>query len=181
MICRVVSQDSLEWSEAIDVFVTTFPAATREPVEQIAEEVRGTWRLPYQLHVWMEGDRGLGMVRSCTLATTPAVYISHIAVREEARGQGIATALLEHVQHAPFVCEVEPGAPMTWWRNRGATTLTPTYTQPAMHADTEPVPFHLMVSEPPADPRTFIERFCSEVWQLPTDHRFVARALEGVE
>jgi GNAT superfamily N-acetyltransferase len=167
------------------LFQDEFPPETREPDAELIAEVDGHTSGPrYRYWAWVEGERLMGFVRATLLPETLAHFVIHIVTRSEARGKGVGSALLAHVRNqapgVPVVCEVEPGEAMRWWTARGGRTLTPTYTQPALRPDTEPVPFHLVVIGSPADGPTFVQSFYREVWRLPEGHPFVARAVAGI-
>lgn len=182
MIHRIEGPGDPAWVGTLALFREVFPPATREPDEQILAEVRGEWRLPFEYFAWLEQGQVLGFLRSCRLPLAGAVYVSHIATQECAQGRGIGSSLLvAATQGTTYVCEVEPGPAMDWWTNRGASTLTPTYTQPALRPETEPVPFHLMVNRRPVDPVSFVESYYLEAWGLGRDHPMVVCAVGGIQ
>jgi GNAT superfamily N-acetyltransferase len=171
------------WPPLLALFHAEFPPETREPDTQLVAEADGGWPLPYRYFVWAEPSVR-GFVRFVLLPKTQALFVIHIAVAPDARRRGIGARLLDAVRatapHAPVVCEVDPEEAMPWWQARGARTVTPTYTQPALRPETEPVPFHLMAIGDVPDPAGWVEAFYREVWDLSPAHPLVRHALAGV-
>lgn len=177
MISEVRSSADPRFAALLAIFHSEFPPHTREPDEQLIAEVDGRWPLPYRYFVW-EAPEVQGFIRFALLPKTKALFVIHIAVAPSGRGQGIGSHLLSAAQATapglPVVCEVDPEEAMDWWKGRGARTITPAYTQPALRPETEPVPFHLMAIGEVSD--TLIPDFYREVWSLDANHPFVQRA-----
>lgn len=169
---------------ALALYHESFDEASRDPDEDFARDADGNGEYVLTL---ARDEQGLhGFIRWGHLERLDALFVIHLAVVPSARGRGIGARLIGSVcegrEGLPVLLEVDPESDSyPWWGRRGARTLTPTYTQPALHPHTGPVPFHLMAMGEIADVRALIRGFYDEVWNLRPDHPFVARALEGVE
>lgn len=180
MIAELHSSKDPRFEALLALFHQEFTPETREPDEQLIAEVDGQWPLPYRYFVWADPDVE-GFIRFVHLPQTEALFVIHVAVAPASRGKGIGSQLLAAVRATapglPIVCEVDPEEAMDWWRGRGARTVTPSYTQPALRPETKPVPFHLMAIGEPKP--TLVADFYREVWELEPDHPFVQRAQRG--
>lgn len=173
-----------------------FDLACRDPDEQVWQEIMGKSRLPYRIHL-VEGDGRLaGFMRWVDLPLTRAAFVVHIAVDRDWRGTGLGQGLLGVLPtDRPALFEVERVRDAThpedretrkrrldWFARQGARLVTPDYTQPALHPDTEPVPLHLLAirRELLPDLHKAVENFYREVWQLPNTDPLVQKAVAGV-
>ena len=182
---REVLNPGKTWDRLMELFHATFPPETRESDEQLLTEIQGHSNLRFRYWAWETDGELAGFIRAVHLPQTNAWFVIHIATASGHRGLGIGRALLsqaaQEASGRPILCEVEPGPPMAWWIRQGARTLSATYTQPALHADTAPVPFHLMAIGRVDDASQVVTGFYREAWDLPSDHPFVLRTLEGLE
>lgn len=182
MICEVTSPSDPNWNGLHALFCLEFPPETREPDDVLLAEIDGRSEIPFRYWVALRDGHVVGFIRAARLSMG-ATFVIHLATDSRFRNQGIGKGLLTHViaqLGPPVICEVEPGTPMEWWVHQGARCITPTYTQPALRPDTEPVPFHLMAIGSIGNERELIESFYSKAWGLAPNHPFVLAALEGL-
>ncbi|MCW5935194.1 MAG: GNAT family N-acetyltransferase [Fimbriimonadia bacterium] len=69
-----------------------------------------------------------------------------------------------------------------WYESLGARLITPTYVQPALTEDQNPIPLNLMwiQDEPGLSEEAIIEQFYSQEFGLPPNHPYVQNALLGI-
>gem|GEM_PF-2471753 len=181
----VASSSDPAFQEVLRLAHANFSPSFLEPDQDLVAEVDGHSRVPFQYLVWDDGVVR-GFARFARLRTVAASFIVHLAVDEPYRREGLGLRLLDGAHLAsggpavPMLAEVEEGAPMTWWRERArAQVISDRYTQPALRADTEPQRLSLLARGHVSNPRSLIERFYDEVWELPPGHPFVVEALAG--
>jgi GNAT superfamily N-acetyltransferase len=186
-IREVRGSGDLAFTEVLRIAHSNFSRSFLEPEEELILEVDGRSRLPYRYLIWDSGPVK-AFARFTPLKTINAGFIVHIAVDEPFRREGIGLQLLDAVHEAiggrevPLLAEVEAGAPLEWWLAKaGAQVLSRTYTQPALHQDTEPQDLHLLMRGTVRNRNELIVDFYREVWELPPDHPYVTKSLAGVQ
>ncbi len=167
------------------LFREAFSEATREPDEQIWAELRGTYRLPMRVRLWMDADEVVGLARYTYLSSVDTIWLVHLAVDLNRRGAGLGTEMLREVigsSDVPVIAEVDPGTRVQAWYERfGFETISSTYSQPALHMHTDPVSLHLMSSRTIPDTAEFIKAFYAEAWAIQAASPLVAAALKSVQ
>jgi GNAT superfamily N-acetyltransferase len=170
------------FAKLLDLYHREFPRATREPDEQLYQEIECRYRIPFRFFVIESGKNVAGFVRWAMLPKMQTGFIIHLAVDERFRKKGFGRQLVLDVRkqcgNRPILAEVEDTV-FPWWEARGAKILTPTYTQPALHADTSPVLLNLISMGPVLRPPDTIRDFYREVWELGPDENMVKHAVAG--
>lgn len=171
--------------QTLKLLMETFDRATLEPEEQLRAEMAQVWGMPVRYMVAEDAGEVVGVVRWLWLPKSQAQFIIHLVTARERRGEGIGSRLLEAVRadalQARVVLETEPDDESArWWRSRGAWTVSSTYRQPPLHADTGPMPFDLMVIGDVEDPEQFVRSFYGEAWERGEEDEYVQEALRGV-
>lgn len=98
-------------------------------------------------------DEGAFIGLACYWVSEDFVYLEHLAIAEDKRGQGYGSAVLKQLQHdyAKFtiIAEVEPPVDevtrrrCAFYEKSGFRRLPDQHVQPAYHLDTAPVPLLL--------------------------------------
>lgn len=170
---------------ALKLLMETFDRDSLEPESQLRDEINQIYGLPVKYWI-AEDEEGLaGVMRWVYLEEAQAVFVIHLVTPKEKRGQGIGQRLLEEVRatypDVPVLLETDPDdESATWWRKRGAWTVSSTYRQPALHADTGPIPFHLMAIGDVRNPAGLVRSFYAEAWGRSGDDDLVQEALRGL-
>jgi GNAT superfamily N-acetyltransferase len=176
-------------AELLELYENTFPVECREPTEQLLQELRGEYRIPFRFFVAMQQGNFAGFIRWAHLPVSELGFVVHLAVERRYRRFGFGRALMEAVREAcpavPIVFETEDdrgqdGSVLDWYLRMGAHVVSQGYNQPELHAGLGAVPLMLMAWGPVHDPRKLIQDFYQEVWELPETHPYVQKAWLGV-
>lgn len=181
MIRQLKTLDDPLWPALVELYESTFDRDLREPTAQLEGEVLGRSRLP--LCFFVDGEDGAlrGFARWCDLGWS--AFLIHLAVspaiQSRGIGQGLMKAILASRTRLLLETEAEDERLMRFYGKFGARILTPTYTQPALYEDTDSVGFALVCIGDFPDCERTVHDFYRDVWELPGDHPFVVRAIEG--
>lgn len=182
-LSNLTDETAKKW---LEIWYANFSPATRDPIEELAEDAAGESRFDFGLYLH---ESGLGLLRFGVLRHPSATFLTHIATAEAARGRGIGDEMWQwlHTSGRPVVLEVESPttleyqATWRWYSRRGVRVITDGYTQPSLGPGMPDVPLNLCISGViPTDDETFVRDFFGTVWGRGADDELVRRALAGI-
>lgn len=168
ILLKEITTPSVFYPEAEALLIDAFPVEERRPLEQQRDYTDHN-RL-FQAQAIIADFDFAGIINTWNLGE--ATYIEHLAVKEELRGQGIATEALTRLKlrGKPIILEVEPPHNqqsedrIRFYERNGFKTERIEYEQPPYSNDLPSVPLNIMTFGKITDLNAMIKTLKSVVY-----------------